>query len=156
MDLLEQFDRVVAALDAAGVAYALCGGLAVNVYGHVRATMDIDVLLPPEQVDRALAALRPLGYDLDAGVLPFDAGSPNERAIRRVTRLEDGDFLCVDMVLVTPVFRDVWASRTAVPWRGRRLPVVSRAGLIAMKQVAGRTQDQADIERLQEVADHDP
>jgi hypothetical protein len=53
MDLLEQFERVIEALDAAGIAYALCGGLAVNVYGHVRATMDIDLLLRPEAVDRA-------------------------------------------------------------------------------------------------------
>ncbi len=155
MDLLEQFERVIEALDAAGIAYALCGGLAVNVYGHVRATMDIDLLLRPEAVDRALAALRPIGYDLDAGTLPFDVGGPNERAIRRVTRLDDGDFLCVDLVMVTPVFEAVWASRTTVPWRGRKLAVVSREGLLTMKRVAGRTQDQADIERLLEVTDDD-
>lgn len=146
---------MIAALSDASIEYALCGGLAVNVYGHVRATMDIDVLIPASEVDRALAALRPLGYSFDAGAIPFDAGTPKAREVRRVSRVEGGDFLSVDLLVVTPVFEDVWSSRTRVTWNGRALPVVSREGLLAMKRVAARTQDLADIERLQELGDDD-
>lgn len=35
--LVATLDRVLDALAAASVPYALCGGLAVNVHGHVRA-----------------------------------------------------------------------------------------------------------------------
>ncbi len=44
MDLVSQFDAIVAAIDAAGVEHAICGAFAVNILGHVRATMDIDLL----------------------------------------------------------------------------------------------------------------
>lgn len=145
----------MAALTDAEVEYALCGGLAVNVYGHVRATMDIDVLVPSSEVDRALGALRPLGYSFDAGAIPFDVGTPKAREVRRISRVEGGDFLSVDLLVVTPVFEGVWSSRTRVTWNGRSLPIVSREGLLAMKRVASRAQDLADIERLEELGDDD-
>lgn len=45
-------------------------------------------------------------------------------------------------------FTDVWRSRLEVAWEGRVLFVVSREGLIAMKRLAGRPQDLADIAAL--------
>ncbi len=38
-------------LDTAGVAYALCGGLAANIYGADRFTKDIDLLVAPGDLD---------------------------------------------------------------------------------------------------------
>lgn len=40
-DVITTLDTVVDALNAAHIAYALCGGLAVNLHGHVRATQDL-------------------------------------------------------------------------------------------------------------------
>ena len=42
----------------------------------------------------------------------------------------------------------MWAERESYAWEGTTLTVVSRDGLLAMKRIAGRTQDLADIERL--------
>ncbi|MEZ4408322.1 MAG: hypothetical protein R3A52_17865 [Polyangiales bacterium] len=148
MDLLAQFEAIVDALTRARVEFAVCGGLAVNVHGHVRATMDVDLLLPSAQVDAALSALKPLGYEFDGGVLPFDTGTEREREIRRVTRIEGDDALTVDLLYAPSAFDEVWRTRVSLPWRGRSLPVVSLEGLAVMKRIAGRLQDLADLERL--------
>ena len=52
LDLAAELAAIVAALDEAGIPYALCGGLAVAVHGHARATQYIDLLVLPEDVGR--------------------------------------------------------------------------------------------------------
>jgi hypothetical protein len=56
-------DRVVAALNAAKVAYVIVGGLAVGAHGVVRATRDVDIVAAPDQqnMDRLAECLQPLG-----------------------------------------------------------------------------------------------
>ncbi len=59
---------VTAALDSAGVPYAVIGGNAVATWvatcdvGAVRATKDVDVLMRRADLARAAAALTPLGF----------------------------------------------------------------------------------------------
>jgi hypothetical protein len=55
-------DRVVAALNAAGVEYVVIGGLAAGAHGVVRATRDLEVDTPPMRLPDNVAGLawRPL------------------------------------------------------------------------------------------------
>ncbi len=148
MDLIREFEAILTALEAAGVEHAICGGFAVNIHGHVRATKDVDLLLTRESVPTALAALAPIGFDIDAGTMPFDPGTPRAREVRRVTRVDETEVLTVDLLIVTPVFDEVWRTRERLTWRGRSLCVVSIDGLAVMKRLAGRHQDLADLEQL--------
>ena len=43
MDLVAELEALVASFHREEVDYALCGGLAVAIPGHSRATMDIDL-----------------------------------------------------------------------------------------------------------------
>lgn len=54
--------RLVERLDGLGVPYAIIGGLALGQYGHVRATLDVDVLLRPEGLSAFKAAHLGHGY----------------------------------------------------------------------------------------------
>ncbi len=73
LDLLEELRNIIARVDAAGLPYALCGGLAMAVHGNPRATVDIDLLVLVEGkitvVSRdgliALKSLRGSGLDQD-------------------------------------------------------------------------------------------
>jgi hypothetical protein len=56
------FARAVAALDTAGIAYVLVGGLASAVLGRPRCTQDIDLFVKPEDSLRTLAVLRQAGF----------------------------------------------------------------------------------------------
>jgi hypothetical protein len=148
MDLVAEFARVIEALESAGVEYAVCGGLAVALHGHVRATRDIDLLIPAAQRDRAVATLRAKDFTLQAGPIPFAVGTPKERTLYRVSKVEGTELLTVDLLLVTPVFEDVWSGRQAFSWQGHRVIAVSLAGLGKMKRLAHRAQDLADLESL--------
>jgi hypothetical protein len=74
MDLFRELLTIVRALDQGHVDYALVGGLAVAVWGAPRATKDVDLLILPEDLDRAKAALRPAGYVLEALPMTFRDG----------------------------------------------------------------------------------
>jgi hypothetical protein len=50
VDLHDELVSLVGALDAAGVDYALIGGLAVAVWGVPRFTQDIDLLVRREDL----------------------------------------------------------------------------------------------------------
>ena len=103
VDLVHELEQVVDALAGAGVQYAVCGGFAVAIHGHVRATRDIDLLIRPESVERALEALARCGFTLRAGPIPFSAGTPQAREIHRASKVDGSSLVTVDLVLVTPV-----------------------------------------------------
>ena len=46
------------------VEFAVCGGFAVAYYGYVRATMDFDLLVAPDEENarKVMAALRDFGF----------------------------------------------------------------------------------------------
>ena len=148
MRLYEELVRIVDALHAADVPFAICGGLAVAIHGYVRATKDIDLLVPGSSVDAAKAAVKPLGFFLPAEPMTFDAGTPRARRVHRVSKIEGEDRMVLDLLEVSDPDQEVWASRLVVEWEGKRLCVVSREGLGRMKRLAGREQDLLDLKTL--------
>lgn len=157
LDLIAELEAVLDALAGAGVDHALCGGLAVAIHGHPRATMDIDVLLPGDRVEAAMRAARAIGFDIPARTMVFGLRTGEPREVQRVSKLDPdtGALLSLDLLVVGPTLAEVWAQRTAVRWRDRDVAIVSRAGLIAMKRLAGRPQDLADIAAMEAPGDDD-
>jgi hypothetical protein len=146
LDLEAELDAVIAALTREGVEYAVCGGLAMAIHGKPRATIDIDLLIKPEDEERVYAAVERLGFRFKAKPMHFAGGTME---IRRVTKIDsDGEALMLDLLLVTPAYSHVWQSRQTVAWRKHLVSVVSREGLIALKSSRSSAQDLADIERL--------
>lgn len=147
LDLYDEFKSVVRALDASGVPYALCGGLAMAIWAEPRATVDIDLLIRPEDVDAAFAALAPIGYVVKALPMQFSSGAIS---IRRVSKFDPagGDVLMVDLLLVTPDVTDVWESRVEADWENGLISVVSREGLIKLKSFRSSGRDLDDIRQL--------
>lgn len=81
--------RAAAALDAAGISYAVVGGNAVRVWvatrdpGAVRATQDVDLLVRPADLDRITSALQAAGFareDLRSLTVFVDPEEPSRRA----------------------------------------------------------------------------
>ena len=152
LDLFDELSALIRAFDGRGIDYALCGGLALAVYGLPRATVDIDVLVPPEGLSRLKQVAAGRGFDIEARPMRFAAGAVE---IHRMSKVDPdpGDLLSLDAVLVTPELTTVWAGRRRVEWEGGELTVVSRAGLIAMKRLRGSGQDRDDIASLEDSSD---
>jgi hypothetical protein len=86
LDLIAELEALLEAFERGGIEYALCGGLAVAVHGHPRATMDIDVLVRAEQLTSAIQVARGVGFDLPARKMMFGlrAGKPREMAMKQL------------------------------------------------------------------------
>lgn len=149
-DLVFELSKITELLDANGIEYAVCGGLSMAIHGFPRATMDIDILIRSESLDRSYEIVGELGFDIRGLDISF-----KERAveIRRISKVIGEDILSLDLLLVTHQVEDVWANRQNVKFQGRVLSVVSRDGLIKMKSLAARPQDLADIHRIQNEED---
>jgi len=149
LDLYGEFRTLVTQLAERGIDYALCGGLAMAVHGVPRATVDIDLLVLAESLETVMSLARGLGYTLEAEPMEFAGGTIK---IHRLSKPDpnSGDVLTLDLLLVTPPIREVWESRLEVEWEDRKLQVVSREGLMALKSLRRSGQDLDDIEHLKE------
>ncbi len=131
LDLTAEFEAVISALTQCGIEYAVCGGLAMAIHGYPRATVDIDLLIRPEDEARTYEAVEPLDYTFHAKPMHFDKGAME---IRRVSKIDPaGDTLMLDLLLVTAAFEDVWRDREVIEWDFGTIHVVSREGLIKLK-----------------------
>lgn len=146
-DLEDELAALRDRLNEAGIEFALCGGLALGIHGHPRATVDIDILILPADEAGVETIAERLGYVIKARPMSFSNGATE---IRRISKVDpaDGETLMLDMLLVTSAVEDVWRSRQYVQWRGGNLGVVSPEGLIALKSLRLSKQDIADIARL--------
>ena len=70
-ELTNELFSLVDCLTAAGIDYAVCGGLAVALHGYPRATRDIDLLIDRNSLEPAKAAIESLGYIIPSGIIPF-------------------------------------------------------------------------------------
>lgn len=140
------------------VEYLIIGGVAVQAYGHVRTTQDVDIIAAPDlpNLERLAVALRRLDARLkgvDAHPLGID---PTDAA-----QLRDGaNFGLSTRAGGLDVWTDVRAVAGAAPWkalRGRAVSVqlsgqtlwfVGLDDLIRMKLAAGRERDLQDIAAL--------
>jgi hypothetical protein len=138
MELVEEFDRIIDALEQGGVDYAVCGGVALAIHGHPRATKDIDLLVLDRDRAKALEVVNKVEYALEVGRITFKAGKPEERSVFRVSRASGAHFMTPDLLLISDPESPLWIERERTQWRGKELVVVSREGLIEMKRPAAR------------------
>ena len=148
----DQISLLVALL-AAHVDYGVVGGVAVNAYGYLRATQDLDVFIRPteENARAAFAALRTFGLALE-GLEPSDLLNDEENL--RFGPIENH----VDILasIGEMPFDQVWHNRVLTQIHGHAIPFISKADLIENKRQTGRLRDLADIEELSRLPDNHP
>jgi len=152
IDLYEELKTLILKLNETKMSYAMCGGLALAIYGIPRATIDIDLLVPIESLEETKSLGRSLGYTIEAKPMTFANGAIEIHRLSKV-HSESGDILALDLLLVTPQLVNIWESRQEVFWENGSLWVVSRDGLIALKSLRGSGQDLDDIKKLKEEKD---
>lgn len=146
LDLHAELRGIVAALDAAGIPYALVGGLAVSIYTAPRATEGVDLLIERGKLLPAVERLASLGFRR-AGTPMVVAGGRLD--IQRLIKIDGSDLVPVDLLIPNdPALVALLAGREGVVWDGGRLSIVSLAGLRVLKRLRGSAQDLADLEAL--------
>jgi len=135
IDLAEELDSIRGVFSEHRIEFALCGGMALAIHGFIRATVDLDLLVKAEDIDEIQSTVASLGY--------ITVGNRTSRIAAA-----SGDTLILDLSVVTGETLDIWSDRRRILWRDEPLSVVSREGLIKLKQLRGSLQDLADVARL--------
>jgi predicted nucleotidyltransferase len=143
------FGRILADLNRAGVRYVLIGGIALIRHGVVRATADVDAVPDPSEQNferlRALivewGATRP-----DGSPLPPDAIAVG-KSIHLATPHGDLDFLGERSPPLT--FSELSERAETRRVDGIDASICSLADLVALKRLAGRERDLADLSDLE-------
>ncbi len=141
-DLLADFDR-------RNVQYALAGGWAFSALIEPRATTDIDLLILLDRPSRETiqSLLAPLFESLIVHPAPMTMRGISMWRTVGVRRREE---VVVDFLLADSAFLQAALSRKQqIPWRGESVSIVTLEDLILLKMLAGRLQDQADLEKIE-------
>ncbi len=138
------FESLIDALDECEARYAVIGGLAVIQHGRVRTTEDIDLLLgiPQISLPAFFDALSRRGFvfDLPQCIREFvDDGC---------TTIRFGDVLVDLLRPILPAWLHVLERRVTITLFGRDVCIGSIEGLIVMKLMSDRPQDEADVREL--------
>jgi len=136
------------------IRFVLVGGLAVNAWGYVRATRDVDIVPDPsrENLERLDALLKELGgkIDVDGRLLDSDAISPFLRTGDRTLVITDlGRVDVLQGLPQIPGFAVLEADATDVDMDGLAVRVCSLGHLLEMKRASERPRDRDDLEALE-------
>ena len=148
----ERLLRATAALEAAGIPYAVVGGNAVAAWviqvdeAAVRNTQDVDILLQEGDLDAAKAALAKSGF-VYRHVKSIDMflDGPGAKARDAVHILFAGKRVRQDDLLPAPDIADI------VPSSSTGFRHVSLEGLVRMKLTAFRDKDRVHLRDLADV-----
>ena len=142
----KDFSEFIASLNNRGVEYLVIGGYAVAFHGHPRYTKDIDLWVGNDRtnVERLLLAITDFGM----GSLGLTADD----------FMKDGQMVQlgyppnrIDLIVGIKGldFATAYVRRETTILDGLPVNFAAKADLIAAKRIAGRHQDLADIENLE-------
>jgi predicted nucleotidyltransferase len=146
-ELLEQ-------LVAREIRFVVVGGLAVNAWGYVRGTQDVDLVPDPaaDNLDRLAVLLMELG-----GCVEVAEGRLAASAIRTFLAAGDRTLVSTDLGPVDvlqglpqiPTFAQLDRDAVEVNLDGTIVRVCSLESLLAMKRASQRGRDRDDLEALE-------
>ncbi len=148
------FDQLLRRLVEAGVEFVLVGGLAVNAWGVVRGTKDVDIVVAPdpENLKRiAEVAVEAHGHVQKGEALlstPFSIAAELASGERVAIETELGLLDVVQGLDGVPPYAELHASAVDTEILGVKVAVCSISALRQMKQAADRPRDRVDIEDL--------
>jgi len=142
--LPDDFKEFIHCLNSNDVKYLLVGGWAVGIYGHPRATKDIDFLISTDNnnldnLRNALVAFNAPPIDLESfkekGYVIRMGASPIQIDI-----INDADGINID---------DCYSRKEIINVDGIEVKIISRKDLIKNKRASGRSTDIADADKLE-------
>jgi hypothetical protein len=141
-------------LESAGIQYVLVGGLAVNAWGHVRGTQDLDIVPAPdpENLERLASVL-----ETADGRVETAEGRLGASAIRTFLLAGDRTLVATELGPIdvlqglrqVPAYARLAPEAVDVDLGGLVVRVCSLESLLEMKRLSDRPQDRADIDALE-------
>lgn len=146
--LVQALSTLIAEFNRRGLNYALAGGWAYSALVEPRATTDIDLLILVAQPSRdGIHAL--LSSVFDSTVVHPTPMVFQGISIWRSVGIRGGQDVVVDLLLADSEYLQVALARRRTVILGElNVPILAIEDLIVLKTLAGRLQDQADLEKI--------
>ena len=148
------FDELLRRLAEAKAEFVVVGGLAVNAWGVVRGTKDVDVVVAPDINNLKLIA----EVAVEAGGRVQKGEALLGSAVSIASALASGEQVAIETDLGrldvvqglegVPSYADLRSRASEAEILGVAVAVCSIEDLKGMKRAAGRTRDLADLEDL--------
>ena len=155
------YEEVIKEFQRQKVRYLIVGGIAQNLHGSIRATVDLDILV--EMSDRNLKKivqiLKGQGYRVRQPVDPMGIADPSTREnwihkknMKAFNFYKDVELKEVDIIIDSPVsYEEAKKKADSVKVGSLLLPFISIDHLIKMKTGTGRAIDKLDIQELTKI-----
>jgi len=153
-----KIEDILKALEQEKVEYAVIGGLAVVLYGYVRFTKDIDLIInfSKDNVKRFVNAMTLLKFKPGPPIEPMDLANEHKRKewiqeknAKVITFYNPEQQLLQIDVLLTIKLAQIKTVKKKID--DLEISVIEYEELIKMKRQAGRPFDLIDIEKLEEL-----
>jgi hypothetical protein len=153
-----KIEDILKALEQEEVEYAVIGGLAVVLYGYVRFTKDIDLIInfSKDNVKRFVNAMTLLKFKPGPPIEPMDLANEDKRKewiqeknAKVITFYNPEQQLLQIDVLLTIELAQTKTVKKKID--DLEIPVIEYEELIKMKRQTGRPFDLIDIEKLEEL-----
>jgi hypothetical protein len=149
-------------LDAQKVRYLVVGGLAVNLHGVPRATMDLDLMIDTarKNIETFISVLKEIGFKPRIQENPLSLTDTGKRAEWRAKKHmitfsfynPEVPYQQVDVFIENPIdFNEAYNRKEIVSVGDVRIPILSLNDLVRIKQLSNRLQDVSDVEALKQV-----
>ena len=144
--LTEDMVEFLGLLDKHGVEFVLVGGHAVNYYGYVRTTQDIDLLIypSPENAQSMMAAPNDFGFG-DAGI-PVSLFETAGSAIHLGNEPNRIDLL-TNLKGISN--EQIFKNKKWIQLGSLELNIIDLNDLLQIKRQSSRLKDQADAEEIE-------
>jgi hypothetical protein len=143
------------------VKYVLAGGIAVNLLGSMRSTVDLDILveMSEDNLKKIIEILKNQGYRVRQPIDPMRIVDRKTREdwikgkhMKALNFYKEDELKEVDIIIESPVsFEEAAKSVNRIKVDDLTLPVISIEKLIKMKRKTGRAVDKLDIIELTKI-----
>jgi predicted nucleotidyltransferase len=156
------YEEIFKEFELRGVRYLVVGGMAVNLYGYVRLTMDLDIMvdLSDNNLSKVVDVMEKFGYTPRVPVNPHEFISEEKRdewikekgaVVFTFIDLKK-PFRQIDIFLSNPIdFEEAYSKREVMTIGGAKVIIASIDDLIKMKASTARPRDMEDIYHLERI-----
>jgi len=151
MNSLDFYRETLKLLNKHKVEYLVVGGYAVNSYGFMRSTGDMDLWITniESNLNKLSKALSALNYPANA----IQTGLSELKENRNIS-LKHGDFFKIELISFlssTLTFKEAYERRSTKTILGLKVGVVDYDDLCNLKIKSGRNKDLLDVKELKRI-----
>ncbi len=155
------YENILRAFQKKKVKYVLVGGIALNLLGYLRSTLDMDILveMSDDNLAKVVTILKKNGYIVKQPVEPMGLADKKTREdwiknkhLKAFNFYKEDELKEVDIIIKSPLSYEKAKKNSLVIKSGDiALPVISLDDLILMKKNTGRLIDKVDVENLKKI-----